>query len=693
MKFWKRAMAAVTAGLLCVSSVPVIQTILPETELTADAIYSHHDTYDIFSFDEYFSDDAVSLEPGTGTHIWITGCDASVTSVEIPSEINGVPVTGIASGAFQACTSLTDVSIPDSVMDIGTDAFLNTPLLAEAEAAAVDGFVVVDGFLLESEQQGEVVIPAEAGVKTITSGAFNRELTSIVLPEGLERIGNAAFYFCEDLGNVTLPESLESIGASAFYHCTSMTKIVIPDHVTSIEESAFAECLCLTNVTLPANLTRIEDALFRTTNLTEINLPETLTDIGSSAFLGCDITSVVIPDGVTRIANSTFRLCDKLTSITLPSNLKSIDALAFYNCTQLTEIIIPDSVTSIGNFAFEDCTSLTDINIPETLMNFGVQVFDGTAWLEVKRAENPLVILNGVVIDGTTCSGEVEIPTDIVKIGPQAFYQCTTLTGITIPEHVIVIQKSAFYGCENLKEVILPDSVTLIGQMAFDGCTALTDVYYGGSSALWNNIKLYSDNEPLNNAAMHYGISYQQAEDNTFVVSGCDTDTAEAEIPAELMGMPVIGISSNAFAASGLTSLTLPGSIVQIEANAFNDCTQLNHVYYAGTMAQWQEILISDTGNGILSYATIHCSDGDIAPEIRPGDVDDNSTTDPNDAYLCLLAYAKQSVGSDSGLTVAQMKAADVDGDGSITANDAYYILLYYAKQSVGQDVAWEDIL
>ncbi|MGN1402853.1 MAG: dockerin type I domain-containing protein [Ruminococcus sp.] len=75
------------------------------------------------------------------------------------------------------------------------------------------------------------------------------------------------------------------------------------------------------------------------------------------------------------------------------------------------------------------------------------------------------------------------------------------------------------------------------------------------------------------------------------------------------------------------------------------------------------------------------------------GDIDGDGVINANDAYFCLLAYAKISVGQDSGLTAAQIQAADVDDDGSITANDAYYILLYYAKKSVGQDVSWAELL
>ena len=75
------------------------------------------------------------------------------------------------------------------------------------------------------------------------------------------------------------------------------------------------------------------------------------------------------------------------------------------------------------------------------------------------------------------------------------------------------------------------------------------------------------------------------------------------------------------------------------------------------------------------------------------GDINGDKNIDANDAYLTLTAYAKQSVGTSTGFTNAQLSAMDVDQNGSINANDAYYILCYYTRHSVGTDCSWDTII
>ena len=140
------------------------------------------------------------------THFgYIFGASSSEgNNSSVPSSLKTAVITGgsIGSSAFLGCTSLTSVTIPDSVTIIGVDAFYNCT-----------------------------------------------NLTSVTIPNSVTSIGEYAFCNCSSLTSVTIPDSVTSIGASAFYNCTSLTSVTIPDSVTSIGLSAFYDCTSLTSVT------------------------------------------------------------------------------------------------------------------------------------------------------------------------------------------------------------------------------------------------------------------------------------------------------------------------------------------------------------------------------------------------------------------------------------------------------------
>ena len=245
----------------------------------------------------------------------IIGCDRSVTSVDIPSSINGVAVAIIASSAFADCRSLTSVTIPDSVSSIGGSAFSGCSGLKS------------------------VSIPNR--VTSINHSAFKdcSSLPHVTIPDSVTRIDNFAFSGCSDLKNVSIPNSVTSIGVSAFDDCSSLPNVIIPDSVTSISKNAFAGCSSLTNVIIPCSVT----------------------SIGYAAFKDCSsLLNVTIPDNVTYINDWVFS-SSGLTSVTIPNRVTSISYCAFSNCSNLTSVSIPNSVTYINETAFDGCSNLTDV--------------------------------------------------------------------------------------------------------------------------------------------------------------------------------------------------------------------------------------------------------------------------------------------------------------------------------------------
>jgi len=295
-------------------------------------------------------------------------------STELPvTQIGSTSDSSFSGGAFQDCTGLTSISIPNSVTSIGTSAFAGTGLSAMA---------------LET-----VTFTAGSQLQTISSYAFEycTNLTGISIPDSVRSIGSYAFSNCTKLTSINIPASVYSIGIGPAYGCTLLTGITvdesnpyftsqdgilynkaktnliqvpgaisgtvaIPDSVRSIGSYAFSNCTSLDSITIPANVTSIGGSAFESTGLTGVTFAaeSQLASIGSDAF----------------------RDCTGLTGITIPANVTSIGSGAFWDCTGLTGVTIPASVTSIGGMAFYDCRNLISVT------------FEGDAITEANFSDN-----------------------------------------------------------------------------------------------------------------------------------------------------------------------------------------------------------------------------------------------------------------------------------------------------------------
>jgi BspA type Leucine rich repeat region (6 copies) len=280
--------------------------------------------------------------------ITITRYTGSDVYVNIPSTLNGYPVTTIGDFAFEN-TALFGVTIPDSVTSIGEYAFYYCYTLPSVTIPASVTNIGAEAFAACPNLWNIAVDAANPSYAGVGGVLYNKTFTALIqFPEGnlagsytisnsVTRIWPYAFWSCYRLSSVTMGVSLTNIGDSAFKYCTGLTAVALPDCLVSIGNQAFYGCSGLTNLTLG----------------------NSVTSIGDEAFSGCSgLKRVTMGDRVTGIGDSAFAYCSHLTSVTIPDSVIVIGDLAFLFCNGLTNLLVGRNVAAIGDAAFQNCTSL-----------------------------------------------------------------------------------------------------------------------------------------------------------------------------------------------------------------------------------------------------------------------------------------------------------------------------------------------
>jgi hypothetical protein len=214
------------------------------------------------------------------------------------------------------------------------------------------GDFVLQGTVLVQYQgkERDVVIPGDLGITEIGDHALAQEdMLSVVIPEGVQRIGEGAFGDCYSLSKVSIPSSVTDIGDRAFIQNPLTDIIVDPANLA----------YRIHNMTLMSYDGEVLIVYFGKDE--NYVIPDGVVIIGDNAFNGKNLVGVTVPASVTSIGNSAFR-DNKLTSVIIPASVTSIGDFAFYR-NALTSVSIPASVTSIGDFAFYG-NALTSVIIP-----------------------------------------------------------------------------------------------------------------------------------------------------------------------------------------------------------------------------------------------------------------------------------------------------------------------------------------
>ena len=322
----------------------------------------------------------------------ITKYEGSATELVIPSEINGVKVTILDIASFKDCTSLTNVTIPKSIIKMGEDLFLGCSNLDSVYLCNVSDRSDSSKLRISSDGTIPKLFFFDEQSKTIND--YTGSVTEVKIPSKINGVdvrvvGYGAFMDCTELTSVEIPDGVISISINAFRNCPSLESIKIPESVSFIGSSAFWGTKYLENFKDIDGFVIINDILYKykeQSNVTDVTIPDNINLICGNAFSDCpNIKNVTISDGVTNIYDRAFEDCISLESVKVPDSVNNIGGFAFSNCTSLKDVTIPNGVIYISRSTFNNCKSLESIDIPDSVTFITCYAFEGCTSLKMVR--------------------------------------------------------------------------------------------------------------------------------------------------------------------------------------------------------------------------------------------------------------------------------------------------------------------
>lgn len=502
--------------------------------------------------------------------------------VEIPSDIEYLgtwySVTSISDNALQNC-NMTEVSISESILEIGENAFVGCSSLKQ-----------------------------------------------VTLPSSLTEIKKGTFYGCSKLETISIPAQVHSIGESAFYNCSSLTQIMLPASLTAIQSGTFLGCSKLESVIIPNLVEEISGSAFAgCSGLSSVSFGSNLSSIGYQAFHGCvGLTTLNLPESLNRLYDGAFGNCTGLTSVTLPPSVTTVFGYPFSHCDNIIKGGYPDNIKCVRSWsgdnpfvyqykpAYSDAVQTevygVSVSYPSEdaiMCNNVVYNKEKTAiWFVPYNIEENYVIPATVTLLGphSFCHwrfNSIELPQSITEIGSNALSDCAGLTSVTIPNSVTSLGKSAFEGCNSLSKINWGNGIKKIGNRAFYNCKAITSVIIPNS--------VEDIGMPFGNCSSLIKCAYPDDLSNPFTNSN-SKDCVYISYPrneVEFEDGMIFGINKTSFLFMPhdmIGEYEIPSSVETIGTNAFKNCRNLTAVYIPDAVTRIEYGAFTGTG---LTHLTI----------------------------------------------------------------------------------------
>lgn len=458
--------------------------------------------------------------------------------VVIPSRYEGKDVRGITSSAFLEYTSMTSLTLPNSLVEI--DGFYGCENLEDIYFnGTVEDWMNIE-FLHNPMKYAENLYFLDENGSVRKNGKKYSLITEINISEKLRVIGDYTFYGCNQITSVIIPEGIIEIGTESFYGCDKLETIEIPSSVREIGRGAFENCNGLKIIKLPfvgksgidtstmnsgfgyifgsngglENRTKIPPSLEKViiyncnriynnafaycVNLKEVFVSKSVVYMGNYVFDGCSSLTVYLEvesQPITWSDQWNNGLNSYLFNITEDSLFFEKDEL-FYVVSNneatlikyegdKSEVIVPDSiningtnyqVTIIGKSAFANNKNLRKVVLPNNVKVIEKYAFDNCENLMNVEVGNNLEKIGEFCFRYCKSLLSMELPETICELGMGAFMSCFDLVRVNIPNKITSIEERLFSSCESLIDIVVPKGVTKIGKQAFFGCCSLKNI-------------------------------------------------------------------------------------------------------------------------------------------------------------------------------------------------------------------------
>ncbi|HFI0577647.1 TPA: leucine-rich repeat protein [Streptococcus suis] len=357
---------------------------------------------------------------------------------------------------------------------------------------------------------------------------------------------------------------------------SGFSRIEIPEGMTMIDHEAFRGNKTLKEIVLPTTLTTIEYGAFENSGLEKLVLPASLTSIGNRAFAGIStLKEVVIPKNVTYAPNI-FAGSENLKKVTFEDGITVIPASILAG-TSVEEIHLPSSVETIDSYAFSENKYLKKINLKDGVKAIYSGAFSGNGSLAQVDLPDTLEYIADYAFSGTGSLASIDLPASVKQIGYSAFYD-SGLTSINLPANLESIGNSAFYSTR-LSEVKLPASLKNLGWGAFSHIDSLKKVEVNSNIATSHYSNSWFSpfaSSPLTDVTIKDGVTV--VADRMF--------EGQSGITSLTLPSSLLEVSPYAFTGIGIESLILPAGLQKLGTHSFARSSNLKSVTIPSSLVE-----------------------------------------------------------------------------------------------------------